>query len=71
MVDDVDVLAVTAGRRLVVDGELVAFDDRGRTSFERLQERIHVGDTAAARRSPDDEVIRSGPGVARGIAPAR
>jgi len=34
----------------IVDGELVTFDERGRTSFERLQERMHVRDTAVARR---------------------
>lgn len=29
-------------RAAVVDGEIVAFDDRGRPSFERLQRRMHV-----------------------------
>jgi bifunctional non-homologous end joining protein LigD len=35
---------------VIVDGELVTFDEHGRTSFERLQERMHVGDRATARR---------------------
>jgi bifunctional non-homologous end joining protein LigD len=38
---------------VVVDGELVTFDERGLTSFERLQERMHVRDAAAARRLAD------------------
>jgi len=39
-----------AGEAVVLDGELVTFDDRGRPSFARLQERMHVRDVAAARR---------------------
>jgi bifunctional non-homologous end joining protein LigD len=31
----------------VLDGELVTLDDQGRTSFERLQERMHVTDPAS------------------------
>jgi bifunctional non-homologous end joining protein LigD len=50
LVDGVDGTLLAGSGRLVVDGELVAFDDRGRTSFERLQERMHVRDAAAARR---------------------
>ncbi len=32
-----------------LDGEVVAFDDRGRPSFGRLQHRIHLDDPAAVR----------------------
>lgn len=38
------------GRRAVVDGELVTFDDRGRPSFGRLQGRMHVAGAAEATR---------------------
>ncbi len=34
----------------VLDGEIVAFDDGGRPSFERLQSRINVSAPAAVRR---------------------
>ena len=36
--------------RAVLDGEVVAFDDSGRPSFERLQGRMHLGSDAAVRR---------------------
>jgi bifunctional non-homologous end joining protein LigD len=34
----------------VLDGEIVAFDDGGRPSFERLQSRMHVTSPTAVRR---------------------
>lgn len=37
-------------REAVLDGEIVAFDDSGRPSFERLQRRMHVRSAAAVRR---------------------
>jgi bifunctional non-homologous end joining protein LigD len=36
-----------AGRALVLDGEIVAFDETGRTDFQRLQARMHVRRPAA------------------------
>jgi bifunctional non-homologous end joining protein LigD len=37
-------------RDVVLDGEIVAFDDNSRPSFERLQQRMHVENDAAIRR---------------------
>lgn len=37
-------------RAVILDGEIVAFDDQQRPSFQRLQERMHVGDRASAVR---------------------
>lgn len=36
-----------APRAAVLDGEIVAFDDNGRPSFERIQRRMHVRDPSA------------------------
>src|SRR5205085_10250818 len=37
-------------REAVLDGEIVAFDEAGRPSFERLQRRMHVTSASAVRR---------------------
>lgn len=44
----------TGARRLILDGEVVAFDERGRPSFERLQSRMHLASDSAVRRRKKD-----------------
>jgi bifunctional non-homologous end joining protein LigD len=41
-------------RRLVLDGEVVAFDTQGRPSFERLQSRMHLSTDARVKRRMRD-----------------
>jgi bifunctional non-homologous end joining protein LigD len=40
-ISGVSAAEAAGGEGLVVDGEIVAFDDQGRPSFERLQSRMH------------------------------
>jgi bifunctional non-homologous end joining protein LigD len=44
------VIEQLGARQAVLDGELVAFDDEGRPSFQRLQGRMHVSSEAEVRR---------------------
>jgi bifunctional non-homologous end joining protein LigD len=50
------IAAAVRARDAVIDGEIVVFDDRGRTSFERLQARINLSRAAdiarGARETP-------------------
>ena len=44
-------------RRLVLDGEVVAFDGEGRPSFERLQTRMHLASDSAVKRRMRDTPV--------------
>ena len=44
-------------REAVLDGEIVAFDEHGRPSFERLQRRMHVSSPSIIRRLSDDAPV--------------
>jgi len=45
-----------AARRAILDGEIVALDGQGHSSFERLQERMHV-------RAPSENLVAKMPAV--------
>ena len=52
---EVRALAEALGsQRLILDGEVVAFDPQGRPSFERLQSRMHLASDSAVRRRMAD-----------------
>jgi bifunctional non-homologous end joining protein LigD len=44
-------------RRMILDGEVVAFDEEGRPSFERLQSRMHLASDSAVRRRMKDTPV--------------
>ncbi len=49
--------AELGSRQAVLDGEVVAFDDQGRPSFERLQGRMNLASDAAVRRRMADRPV--------------
>jgi bifunctional non-homologous end joining protein LigD len=44
-------------QRVILDGEVVAFDEEGRPSFERLQSRMHLASDAAVKRRMRDTPV--------------
>jgi bifunctional non-homologous end joining protein LigD len=49
-----ELASALGARRIVLDGEIVAFDEEGRPSFERLQSRMHLASDSAVRRRMRD-----------------
>ena len=49
--------AALGGHRAVLDGEIVALDDRGVPSFQRLQERMHLANPDVARRKATETPV--------------
>ena len=49
-----DLARELGARRVILDGEIVAFDEAGRPSFERLQSRMHLASDSAMRRRMRD-----------------
>jgi DNA ligase D-like protein (predicted ligase) len=47
--DVVEALEASLSRPAIVDGEVVCFDDKGKTSFQMLQQRFHLKDAAEVR----------------------
>jgi bifunctional non-homologous end joining protein LigD len=45
-----EAIRASLNRPAIVDGEVVCFDDRGRTSFRELQQRFHLDDPAEIAR---------------------
>ena len=43
--------------QVILDGEIVAFDEHGRTNFGLLQQRMHVADAGRARRLAEETPV--------------